>query len=289
MDAAIGLILLPAGCVGVLGEAYMRTNLADADKAQQSAFPPTTKLLTVARVRELEKNGIVVIPNALSPKALALARLDVSLSRNRFDTSDNDRDVRQDVVQWIRATSTRGDKNDNSDNDDCGPGLLQAIRLIRGVGHALDIAHYCKANDLRVPQDCQLASYPGNGSAGYKQHLDRCTSTLTELGLLEYWRLSDFRGRVITVILYLNPADRTRAEGGILRCTDVAAAVADDDDDHEAFFDIEPKGGSMVVFDASRIRHQVLPSSSERTAITCWINGALDEVSPLRQATGEST
>jgi hypothetical protein len=264
MDAAIGLILIPAGCVGVLGEAYMRTSLADADTAQQSAYSPTTKLLTTARVRELEKNGIVVIPNALSPHALALARLDVCSSRDRFDTSANDSDVRQDVVQWVRAS-----RDDNDDENDCGPGMIQAICLIRGVGNALDMAQYCKATNLRIPQECQLASYPGNGSAGYKQHLDRCTSTLTELGLLEYWRLSDFRGRVVTVILYLNLADRAQAEGGLLRCKD-------DTDDDEAYFDIVPTGGSMVVFDASRIRHQVLPSFSERTAITCWINGTLE-------------
>ncbi|CAB9523440.1 Egl nine homolog [Seminavis robusta] len=262
-DTVIG-VFLPAGCIGVLAEAYLRTNLRDANTAAHCSFAASNNILTTARVRELETAGIVVIPKVLSGQQLHDARYAVQLLKGQFDTSLNDRDVRQDQIQWVRSTAVGVASEEEED------GLLLPIRLIRGVGDALERASYQGVSALRIPQDCQLAVYAGDGSAGYRRHLDRCTSTIFELGILEYWRLSDVRCRVVTVILYLNAADRPKDAGGSLRCWT-------NNESEEEHFDIEPVGGTMVVFDASRIRHQVLPSNSERTAITCWIHGNLEQ------------
>jgi Rps23 Pro-64 3,4-dihydroxylase Tpa1-like proline 4-hydroxylase len=39
--------------------------------------------------------------------------------------------------------------------------------------------------------------------------------------------------------------------------------------------DVQPVGGTLIVFDANRMHHKVLPSHKDRLAITCWINGVL--------------
>jgi hypothetical protein len=272
LDALLGLVMLPIGCGGLLAEAYFRTELADADDASNCSFDRSRQVLTAHHVRKMERDGIVIIDNVLSAERLAGIRREIGTFSSRFQSSGNEDDVRQDVMQWVRPDDCQAHRNDDDEDNGknvASENLLYAIRLIRGIGDVLEHTNYKTARDLRVPQDCQLAAYPGNRSAGYRRHLDRCTATLPEIGLLEYWRLSDVRGRVVTAILYLNHRDRTKAEGGALRYWTSAGA---DDSDAE-HFDITPTGGTLVVFDANRIPHQVLPSLTDRTAITCWING----------------
>ncbi|KAI2512505.1 prolyl 4-hydroxylase alpha-subunit [Fragilaria crotonensis] len=90
-------------------------------------------------------------------------------------------------------------------------------------------------------------------------------STLSELGLLEWWRLSDYRQRVTTVILYLNEPDRQESDGGMLRCWA-------NPKDREESFDIVPKGGTLVIFQSDLVEHMVLPSSVDRYALTNWVS-----------------
>ena len=39
------------------------------------------------------------------------------------------------------------------------------------------------------------------------------------------------------------------------------------------YTDVIPKGGTLVIFDSRRIWHQVLPSTQQRLALTCWVSG----------------
>jgi hypothetical protein len=255
-------LLLPVAAMGVLGEAYVRSDLGDAAPCQDCAFGRTEEILTRAHVRTLEREGLVVIAGVLSPQRLASVQREVARMTTAFATSGNDADVRQDQVLWVQKEEAAVGKEQQP------LGLQHCIQIIRGVGSVLERCNYRVASHLIVPQTCQLAHYPGNGTAGYRRHLDRCTATLAELGLLEYWRLSDFRGRVVTAILYLNDADRSPQDGGALRCW-----TGDNDDDD--YVDVQPVGGTLIVFDANRVHHKVLPSHADRLAITCWITGVL--------------
>jgi SM-20-related protein len=181
----------------------------------------------------------------------------------KFDESGNEKSVRQDRVQWVR--SDEGEVVDEHS-------LHDAIQLLRGVAHVLEKSGYSRASNYQIPQDCQLAVYRGNDSDGYERHLDRCTGTVYDLGLLEFWRLSDFRCRVITAILYLNDKERSVEEGGQLRCWANA-------DSHEPF-NITPVGGTLVIFDSSQIYHRVMPSKTLRIALTSWVHGDLHEQYP---------
>ena len=161
-------------------------------------------------MRELEKNGLVVIEGALGGRALAAARADAAATRAERRPainggSDDDGGaagataaVRQDLVCWVRATDGTPAAPDPADrawerglSED---GLRHALRLLRGVAAALEARGYDRgggmegrggAPPLRVPQQCQLGCYVGDGRSGYARHLDRCVAGVAKLGVLE--------------------------------------------------------------------------------------------------------
>ena len=302
-DTLVALSLF-SGCSLVLGEAYCRTELSDAEAATDCSYAPTNRLVTSAQMRTLERDGVVIIPNALTRQGLRNAREDVlkyasskSSSASVFESADvggeasaNGKShamgsIRQDLVCWLRpnrsnATRSKQDDGVDDENPANGPSLEHCIDLIRGVASTLTDLNYTDSHSHRVPLQCQLALYKGDGRSGYARHLDRCEATLGELGLLEYLRLSDFRNRAVTVILYLNDASRTKEDGGQLRCW-----LKKDDHDkdsqveggqHGPAFDIQPTGGTMLIFNSDRLEHQVLASVKDRYALTVWFNGDLN-------------
>jgi SM-20-related protein len=74
--------------------------------------------------------------------------------------------------------------------------------------------------------------------------------------------------RKISSILYLNP-DWEPAWGGQLRLYLAG-------DQAEPYQDIDPIGGRLVLFDASRFYHEVLPATRERVSLTGWFRTRAD-------------
>ena len=120
-DACLALAV-PAGCAGMLAEAYGRTAIGDAEPAAACAFAPL--VLSAANAETLARRGLVVVDNFLSPGELAAARRDAA-TLARFAPA-GDHGERGDAVCWVRG-----------DDDDVGAGLRQAMRLLRGVPDAL--------------------------------------------------------------------------------------------------------------------------------------------------------
>ena len=325
---ALVLGLIPLGLLAILGEAYVRSDLDDSERPDECSYPATTKLLQSHHVRTLERDGIVVIPNALDHVALQAARKDLFRFLQSSNDDENDNristtnaaDVRQDRVAWVRTSSFEEDNtgaNDINGYDAVGNHMDHCIRLIRGVTHALTEHSYSAHNGsaggsksrnssiqqqqeglppalagikYRIPRKCQLAWYPGDGSALYKRHLDQCNNSVWELGLLEWLRLSDYRARSMTVILYLNQADRPKDHGGALRCWVSKGKgrrpsktkethedkARDNDSENDALFyppfDVQPTGGTMVIFESDKVEHMVLSSIADRYAITSWVS-----------------
>ncbi|KAJ1446025.1 hypothetical protein M885DRAFT_547957 [Pelagophyceae sp. CCMP2097] len=255
-----------AGCVGLFVEAGLRTTTRDADSADNCRYTPTTKLLTPEHVRTLEQDGLVVLTGVLSTSALAAARRDAVKVRKRASTTNED--YRDDAICWVRESDGTADAGaDERRLEPIGKGLLHCLRLLRGVASELESKAYDESTvgGYRVPKQCQLACY-GGGSSGYFRHRDRCMSDFFELGPLEYLRLSDYRDRAVTAILYLNEA-WPLVDGGALRCF----GERDSPDSPQAFQDIAPAGGTLVLFHAGRIDHAVLPARKDRYALTLWI------------------
>jgi 2OG-Fe(II) oxygenase superfamily len=299
--------LIPMGCVGVLVEAYFRTENEDADSSLQAQFLPSDDCIDPKQeqqyhhhhqsnsnnsiVQRLERDGIVIIPNAISSNVITAARKSIQelqrMDHSNFQTSSNDDDIRQDTIAWVRASDSivvvEDTVNNNSNNNNQNSrhdivrvsegaippqnhtsrhGLDYCIRFLRGIPHALEKSGYSTSQDHLVPKQCQLAIYPGDGNASYARHLDHCNASVFTLGLLEWLRLSDYRRRRITMILYLNDPDRPTCHGGALRCWVAKAShceyrptIDDDVPDRETFypsFDIQPTGGTLVIFQSQR-------------------------------------
>ena len=120
-DACLALAV-PAGCAGLLAEAYGRTAIGDAEPAAACAFAPLA--LSAANAETLTRRGLVVVDDVLSPGELAAARRDAA-TLARFSPA-GDHGERGDAVCWVRG-----------DDADVGAGLRQAMRLLRGVPDAL--------------------------------------------------------------------------------------------------------------------------------------------------------
>lgn len=279
LDGAVALLAASTGAL-VLAEGYHRTSLGDAQTASECRYPPVSHILTAKHVRELEKGDMVVLRNVLSKAQLKGVRDEISMSTIPWKQHDNDDDVRQDSVCWVRESDgqnsdlglTNGVK-ERARRQQHGDGMIHCIKLLRGVPFLLERHGYETSNSYVVPRQCQLSRYLPGG-AGYVRHLDRCVSTLQEMGLLGWLRASDFRHRTVTAILYLN--DSEWKDGGQLRCFDCSEEQeGDDDDDRPLFQDVNPAGGTLILFDSSKVEHMVMPSTSDRYALTCWINGTL--------------
>ena len=222
----------------------------------------------------------------------------------------NDVTVRRDVLLSIKEC----------DPHDHGDAMIHCIKLLRGIPYILNKFHYTACGpDYVVPRQCQLALYKriilkeeeedeeedgaapisntdnndssstaptAKAAEGYVRHLDRCTLSISEMGLLGWLRASDYRHRVITAILYLNSP--TWNSGGELRLFDYNDATAattsidnvsgSDSDADINYSDILPTGGKLILFDSSKVEHQVLAShvgGEDRYALTCWFNGNL--------------
>ena len=78
--------------------------------------------------------------------------------------------------------------------------------------------------------------------------------------------IDNFRGtsaRLVTTLLYLNDRWQTQ-DGGQLRL------YTDGTQDGE-FRDIEPQGGTVILFLSERFWHEVLPANRQRLSLTGWL------------------
>ena len=275
----LALVTVPSLTVAVLIEAYVRTDIGDASSADESQYFSSNELIRHKHVEDLESDkGFVVLSDVLTRDELKCAQNDISqlMKSGYFEESQhgNDSDVRQDRICWVyEETFSKIDESEvgmKSSNNTDGNGLLHCIKLLRGVTKSLENKGYNVSHSHLIPKQCQLAVYKGDSKAGYRRHLDRCHHTIGNMGLLEWLRASDYRNRVITVILYLNSP--TWNHGGQLRCYHKNPEQEEGNDSYE---DILPKGGTMIIFDSSRIEHSVQPSTKNRIALTCWVNGVL--------------
>jgi hypothetical protein len=274
---------IPLGLVALLVEAYHRSELHEAETPEDCSNLQASQLIQPYHVRQLQERGIVVIQNAMSPSAVDAARQDLFEQLHHQNSefsfankSANDISVRQDSIVWVATTTTDCDGEESSRSMpngivgiDCDGPLARCLHLVRGVTNALQEQGYNKADSsisYRVPLQCQLAYYPGNQKACYHRHLDAVTQPISELGLLEWLRLSDYRARSLTAILYLNKPDRPECAGGALRCW-----INHGTDDDSTTIDVHPRGGTLVILESAKIEHMVLPSSVDRYALTSWV------------------
>jgi len=315
MEAAKSLARLLAGLgagVAAIGLVVPASQTAMRESPQTASDHRVRGAFSKIDIQAFRRDGIVVIDGALTTEELRLARVDLTAMLALegtddafFQKTDQDSDeVRTDRVCWISEVVP-------SQRATLGTGMRDALRVVRSAPLALLAADGRGAAHLHgshgVPLSNQLACYgaggryvphrdtPGDADASFHHPLQR----LLQPGLTD---------RVLTVILYLNEAEwdcgTDAATGaslneGCLRCYLGANAGDNTGATSTRVLNIAPKGGRMVIFDSSKVLHEVRSfpegdaarvargvaggdTQRQRAAITCWVGGAHSSYAFLR-------
>lgn len=277
-DVRSVLMIPVAGIICGL-ELYRQMHLSEKDPSRKCKYAATQTIINAQHVRTLERDGLIVLGcdlPVLNDKSLAAVQKEVQsyFLRGLFSRQANGRksNVRGDLVCWTK-------ENDEHLSSE----MLHCLRLLRGVADALEKHEYAKSKGHYVARHLQLSWYPGDASSCYVRHFDYSNQSILHTGLLGWLRSFDSRQRCLTAILYLNDADWKQSttlreddttpsdgDGGELRCFHPRGHCSEG-----SYTDIVPRGGTMVIFDARSIEHQVLSSNRDRFALTCWITGSL--------------
>lgn len=247
-------------------------------------------ILTDSHYKQLQDDGVVVIDNVLTNLELDMARneVDKMISDKMISINDhNDASVRSDHVIFINESIGKHQRSVLS------TGLLQCLRLIRSVPFELKTRGYQPDDMLGVPMSNQLSCYDGNKS-NYIAHRDVPDQTVTSLSSplsslffhpLRSVIQNGLSDRKVTIILYLNEStwdstcnDNDDNDNGNLKCYLGTAASDVTGDTATSIKLIEPVGGRLVIFDSTKILHEVRPSTSRRRAITVWAGGSTASV-----------
>ena len=182
-------------------------------------------------VQALVDEGWVTLPGYLDTAEVAALRADIDARRAAFHAAGIGR--QQD---WQRNDRIRGDDVLWLEHSDTLAvpvlGQLEAMRQAFNETLFLGLAEF----------EAHFAVYPAG--AFYKRHLDQHRAADT---------------RVVTFVLYLNEVWQAQ-DGGQLRL------YLDD----PQTIDIEPQGGTLVLFMSDRFEHEVLPATRERRSMTGW-------------------
>eukprot|EP01119_Soliformovum_irregulare_P026109 TRINITY_DN9853_c0_g1_i1.p1 TRINITY_DN9853_c0_g1~~TRINITY_DN9853_c0_g1_i1.p1 ORF type:complete len:265 (-),score=67.43 TRINITY_DN9853_c0_g1_i1:46-840(-) len=167
------------------------------------------------------------------------------------ETQWNQSRIRGDVIAWLRPNEVESEeKKPSTGIQSLGKNSLTSSSILSLLNRLDDLKSNLNSsisafNCTRV--SIQLACYPSDDKGRtYTRHFD------------------SFPGgpnRRLTAIYYVNP-EWKEADGGQLRM------YLEND---KGFRDIDPIGDRLVIFVSSRMEHEVMPSFSERYAITHWL------------------
>lgn len=176
-----------------LWDAKYETDIGDAQSAKDaSSSCINTNIITSQVARELDLKGVAVVKNVLLPEELAAARtssLNILSEGRMHYAGGNSISVRQDRVCFVRGSDGTPQAVDETSKTykPVGSGLQHCISLLRGVTLQLQELGFNRSTNHRVPTQCQLAHYTGNGNTSYVAHRDAASdSNFYEIGLLAW-------------------------------------------------------------------------------------------------------
>ena len=203
-------------------------------------------ILAAPRIQQLidglAADGFVVAGDFMSPEQIALLGAeamtlletgDMRQARTgRGNRAVSDDSVRGDFIRWVDETDDVSATN---------PALSAYFSMMEMLRKHLNRELYLGLAEI----ESHFTIYPPG--AFYRRHLDQ------------------FRGseqRQVSSILYLNQG-WSPEHGGQLR-------LYLDDAPEAPHLDIEPAGGTLVLFLSGRFWHEVLPATRQRMSLTGW-------------------
>lgn len=178
------------------------------------------------------------VPDALTFELAAECRL--RAAAGELEPAAVGRGAAQEVREAVRGDRIQWLEPGQADICDQYLQIMDSLRMALNRGLFLGLEDF----------ESHFAQYPPG--AFYRRHLDR---------------FRDDDKRMVSAVLYLNDNWQTE-QGGQLRM------YLDNDRAH----DVDPVGGSLVVFLSGEVPHEVLPASRDRLSLTGWFRRRGDDL-----------
>jgi len=202
----------------------------------------------------------VVIENFLPQDMQEALIQDVKQLREKdhFKMAKIGQDSTNKLNQEIRVAQTCfiGGKRDLPDS----PDRMGMVSMLESVCRSLSQNSILQSPKLdQNLSELLYAYYPQGGF--YRRHRDSIPGSASVL-------------RTFSLLLYLNK-DWKESDEGYLRLHMDSGGDELPAGEEPNFLDVAPKGGTLVLFDSSKVPHEVLDTKSERLAIVGWYNKEL--------------
>lgn len=249
---------------------YRYHGTPSSTKSSMVAANPGVSNISDQSIKELSSKGYVVLPDFLSPALVSSLNQDVKSLRNvnKFKVARIGQDFSNTLNTDIRIAETcfigesklqdiaSSDRNmlysllDQTRQSLSGNVLLDEISPTTG-----ELDKGAPALDKSL-SELLYAYYPEGGF--YRRHVDAVPNSASIL-------------RSYSLLLYLNK-DWKESDGGHLRIHLDSGGDFLPTDEEPNYVDIEPRGGTLVLFKSDKIPHEVLDTNSERMAVVGWYN-----------------
>jgi SM-20-related protein len=249
---------------------YRYHGTSSSTKLSMVAANPGVSNISDQSIKELGSKGYVVLPDFLSPALVSSLNQDVKSLRNvnKFKVARIGQDFSNTLNTDIRIAETcfigesklqdiaSTDRNmlynllDQTRQSLSGNVLLDEISPTTG-----ELDKGAPALDKSL-SELLYAYYPEGGF--YRRHVDAVPNSASIL-------------RSYSLLLYLNK-DWKESDGGHLRIHLDSGGDFLPAGEEPNYVDIEPRGGTLVLFKSDKIPHEVLDTNSERVAVVGWYN-----------------
>ena len=247
-------------------------------KSSATSSMPLPRLSTDA-IQQLDENGYVVLEDWLPKDLVKELRLDIQnlRSKGKFNVAKIGQDSTNTLNTDIRIAETCflgesklkdvSSSSGNGNGNDSRPQLYSVLEHMRSDLSANAILDQNDGNGELIKAAAALdaslsellyAYYPMGGF--YRRHTDAVFGSASVL-------------RSYSFLIYLNN-EWTEADGGCLRLH-LDSGIGKDflpEGEEPNYVDVDPKGGTLVLFRSEQVPHEVLDTKAERMAIVGWYN-----------------
>lgn len=225
--------------------------------------------IETSSLQELETNGYVIVKNFIPSDLVEALRADVTSLRScdKFNIARIGQDATNTLNTDIRIAETcfLGESKLLDVTSSAREELYTVLDNLRVDLSANSIFDQMDSNGELVRaapaldkslSELLYAYYPKGGF--YRRHTDAVQNSASVL-------------RCYSLLLYLND-DWKESDGGYLRIHLDSGGDFLPQGEEPNYVDVEPEGGTLVLFKSDRIPHEVLDTNSERTAVVGWYN-----------------